>query len=548
MDTPELIKIIKNISELSEQSISLCDSKDNINSLQNSTFNADVDVDLIVQVSNRNQISELLKLANENDFIVHPVSSAKNWGYGSVSRSDGRKLVVLDLSNLTAIKEIDKSLGLIAVEPGVTQHMLREYLDKNNWPYMVPVTGAGPTCSILSNALERGYGITAYTDHFAAVTSLKGFLPHPDLCEKEYCSAVASLDDSKSQVIDHTFKWGLGPYLDGLFTQSNMAVITEATIRLAQIPEAFSSFYVRCFDAKSLPKAVEFIKNTLRDFEGSVVAINLMDKRRVLSMMAENPNGADAHQVMSDEQLEKLSKQYDVPEWTIVGSIAGQPDVVKAVKKSIKKRASFGDQILFSDSLLLKIAKFVSSRFSFGPLPMIRKALGSLDEASEIMLGTPNQVALPLAYWRNPVVTPDKSKTLHPANDECGLLWYAPLVHMNADEIKKYVDFIRTTTPKFGIEPLITFTNLRYDCIDSTVPIIFNRNNEEAVAKAKACLQELYTIGREQGFVPYRMNIEQQGQLEASHIHWQTVGLIKEQLDPNLVLCPNHYNPAHTKK
>ena len=80
--------------------------------------------------------------------------------------------------------------------------MLWEYLDKHDWPWMVPVNGAGPNCGILSNALERGYGITPITEHFEAVTAIKVILGHPELAAKELRSGVSDLDGSSHDFID----------------------------------------------------------------------------------------------------------------------------------------------------------------------------------------------------------------------------------------------------------------------------------------------------------------------------------------------------------
>ena len=59
------------------------------------------------------------------------------------------------------------------MQPGVTQHQLYEYLKKFGSKHMVPVTGAGVFGSILGNAIDRGYGITPYCDHFLSITEMK---------------------------------------------------------------------------------------------------------------------------------------------------------------------------------------------------------------------------------------------------------------------------------------------------------------------------------------------------------------------------------------
>ncbi|GGD75144.1 FAD-binding oxidoreductase [Lacimicrobium alkaliphilum] len=506
------------------------------------TFSQPIHLDAAVKVVNSNEVSKLIKLANTLSFHLYPVSSSKNWGYGSVSdfATDNPK-VVLDLSLMNQIYPTDKELGLITIEPGVTQQQLYDYLEQHHWSYMTPVTGAGPNCSIVANALERGYGITPRTDHFEAVTALKAVLPHPELCEQQYHSPISSLDHSDTDFIDKTYKWKLGPYLDGLMTQSNLGVVTQMTIRLGRKPKAFTAFYLRCFDEDNFAPLTQGIRDILRDLEGIVGSINLMDKRRLVSMVADNPNGT-AHQVMTDQQVNTLARQNNVPNWLIVGSVYGEPGVVKAAKKVIRSRLKGLGQLLYSDSLLLNIARQVTDRVSIGPLKDIKKQLSSLELGMQIMLGQPNQVALPLAYWRTGKVEPGKS--LLPDQDGCGLLWYAPLIPMHSDKMRAFVEFIRTTTPQFGIEPLITFTNLKHDCVDSTIPIVFNLKDSESREQAHQCLSTLVEEGLKQGFVPYRMNIHQQQKLlTKTQQHWQTVDKIKQALDPNNVLSPGRYNP-----
>lgn len=510
------------------------------------TFSTDVEIDLAIVVLEQGALKTVLQLANEHLFHLYPISSGNNWGYGSVQNCPlSRPRVVLDLGQLKQITATSKELGLITVQPGVTQQDLHDFLIENDWPYMVPVTGAGPSCSILSNALERGYGITPRTDHFAAVNALKAYLPHPDLCQTVFQSAVSGLDGTGKDFIDKTFKWGLGPYIDGLFTQSNFAIVTEMTIRLAPLPKHFSAFYLQVFDSDKFNDSVELIRELLKDCEGIIGSINLMDRSRLVSMVATNPNGCDQHKNMTAEQIIQIAQQKRIPQWLIVGSIYGTKSVVNTTKGMINRRGKKLGRLNFSDSWVMHCAKFVVKLPlpKFALLENIRDQLRSLDEGIEIMLGKPNQVALPLAYWRNPRVYPDKTQSLLPDKDTCGLLWYAPLVQMDPLVLTSFVNFVRRTTPKYGIEPLVTFTNLRHDCIDSTVPLVFDLGNQKAVELAHQCLDELLHEGCKQGFVPYRINTHQQLRLNKDDIFWQTTQLLKKAIDPNNIISPMRYNP-----
>ena len=506
----------------------------------------------VVKTTSKEDVHKLIKLANsvvgdDNlNFTIHPISSGLNWGYGTSQPAGlNAKVVILDLSSLQNI-DFDEDLGLITLEPGVTQGQLSQYLIDLGDEYMVPVTGAGPDCSLVGNAIERGYGITPGTDHFGAVTAIQGYWANGDT----YCSAVNALDKSKECMVDKTFKWGVGPYLEGLFTQSNFGIVTQMTIRLAKKPQKFISFIIQIPNDEDLEFITPVVRRVLRDYEGIVGSINLMDKRRVLSMFAENPNGGK-HSVMTNEDIDSLTKKLKTPSWTVMGSIYGTQGVAKIVKKEIKTIFStLKCQQLYSDDTLITFASFIINRlpkFATDSVPFLglaKKQITSFKKGQEIMLGKPNKMALKLAYWRHQNASTFDAEDLSPGRDGCGLLWYAPLITMKAENVRTFVSFIREICPKYNIEPLITFTNLKHDCVDSTIPIVFDLSDPLAVIDAHNCLTELVNKGLVLGYVPYRLNIHQQQKLLDPKItFWQTTNAIKSVLDPNNILSVDRYNP-----
>ena len=508
----------------------------------------------VITLSQASEIKLILDLANqcakneELAFSLYPISTGNNWGYGT-SQPTGlsNNIILLDLGRLTNITHFDSELGLVTLEPGGTQQQLSDFLHQHNHDYMVPVTGAGPSCSILANALERGYGITPYTDHFSAVTSIQGYWANG----RPYQSAVNELDASEDKLVDKTFKWGLGPYLEGLFTQSNLGIVSQMTIRLAKIKPDFTSFFIQMQDDALLEKAVPLIRDVLQSYEGIVGAINLMDQRRLLSMFAKNPNGSDALQVMHSKDINELATDLRAPSWTIVGSIYGTTRVVNAVKKEInnifkqlpcKRIYSNSPTIVLANKVIDILPPWLIEKIP--TLTKVAEQLDSFNKGKEIMLGKPNKVALKLAYWRHKDADSFDKETLSPGQDGCGLLWYAPLITMKAKKMREFVEFIRETCPKFNIEPFITFTNLKHDCVDSTIPIVFDLSNPKAVNDAHNCLKMLVEEGLKKGFVPYRLNVDQQQWLlNKDSDFWQTVNQLKSSLDPNNILSQGRYNP-----
>ena len=109
------------------------------------------------------EVQALMRLCNELDIPVWPISIGRNTGYGGTApRVPGS--ICLDLGkHMNRVLEVNVEGAFALVEPGVTFFDLHEYLEKNNlrehlW-IDVPDLGGG---SIIGNALERGVGYTPY--------------------------------------------------------------------------------------------------------------------------------------------------------------------------------------------------------------------------------------------------------------------------------------------------------------------------------------------------------------------------------------------------
>jgi hypothetical protein len=164
----------------------------------------------------------------------------------------------------------------------------------------------------------------------------------------------------------------------------------------------------------------------------------------------------------------------------------------------------------------------------------------TLAKALELVNGVPNETALPLAYWRNS--SGPRELDRDPSRDGCGLIWYAPLVPMRAATASSYVDMIERTTKKHGIEPLITFTTISDKVFDSTVPLIFDRGNNAALAAATNCYTDLLLEGRERGFFPYRVGLGAMQTLSAMQEESKAFhARLRHSIDPDGLLSPGRY-------
>ena len=53
------------------------------------------------------------------------------------------------------------------------------------------------------------------------------------------------------------YKWGIGPILEGLFSQGNLGIVTEATIELVPRYQSSWTFIVTIKDREALLRAME---------------------------------------------------------------------------------------------------------------------------------------------------------------------------------------------------------------------------------------------------------------------------------------------------
>ncbi|MBY0238421.1 MAG: FAD-dependent oxidoreductase [Burkholderiaceae bacterium] len=478
-------------------------------------------------------VSAVMRVAHQHGVAVHPISTGHNWGYGTALPA-GDGCVIIDLGGLREMS-LDAELGVVTLQPGVTQGMLAEFLDRHHHPYMVPVTGAGPTCSLLSNALERGYGVTPYTDHFAAVTDIDAVLADGSLYR-------TTLREAGTEELARLFKWGLGPHSVPLFTQSGLGIVTRMSIVLARRPETVKVCLFNVNDDALLETAVERVRQILRSLPGTVGGINLMNRHRVLAMNAPYPDAPpDANGQIPLDVIDKLGRQYQIAPWTGFCTLYGTKTMVAAAQKEIKRAlVGVGSRILFlspgNARTLAKLAKMLPGAMG----QRLGSTAGTLAKSLDLVAGRPNETALPLAYWRNPGRQPIDNRD--PGRDGCGLLWYAPLVPMRPQYARAYVNLVTRVAKKHGMEPLLTFTSVNERLFDSTVPLLFDRSVPEAVARARACYKELLEEGRKIGVFPYRVGVDT---MEAIKVH-QTHSLafhakLKQTLDPANLLSPGRY-------
>ena len=488
--------------------------------------------------SNLTQIVQIVRIAGACRIPLYPISRGRNWGYGAANPVTDH-CVIVDCSQMTRIHAFDADLGLVTVEPGVSQAQLHAFLADQQAPYLVPVTGAGPDASILGNAVERGYGITPYGDHFGAVTAFEAVLPNG----KIYRSALTEMG---GKLADQAFKWGIGPYLDGLFTQANMGIVTAATIALAPRPDRVAGFFFDVPEHEDLGPLVQAVRQIMRNAGGTIGAVNLMNTHRVLAMIEPYPGDqADDEGRLGPEVVKRLAARNRIGSWMGVGAIYGDRRIVRSVTTIIRQRLR--RHVRMIRFITPQGARRLRAFCGWAPRLVgarFRQRVDAVYAAMTNFAGAPSQVALPLAYWKSGR-RPPAGQAMDPARDACGLIWFSPLVPMKPGLVGAFVDCVTRTCLRHAIEPLITLTTVSDRCFDSTVPILFDPSDPGQVTRAHYCYDDLFARCRKLGCLPYRAGVHSMHHVvDPDTCYWQLVSQIKQAVDPAGIIAPGRYCPV----
>lgn len=484
----------------------------------------------ILRPDGTREVSELVKIAHRYRIPLHPISRGKNWGYGDAcAPTDGQ--VIVDLGRMNRILEVNEELAYAVIQPGVTQGQMYEHLESRGIELMVPVHGGGPDCSLIGNALERGYGITPIADHFLALTSIEAVLADGS----NYRSPLLELG---SESVARVFKWGVGPHVDGLFSQGNFGIMTQASILLAPRPKHIEAFFFTC-DERSLPVVVDELRGVLRKLGSTCPSVNLMNDRRVLAMTVPFPHDrVRADSAIPPDILKELSSREGIAPWTGAGALYGEASLVRQARRIVRHAlAPYCKQFVSVSEAQARRWERWSRWLPGFAQGMVSKRLGAVRNFLKIVRGEPNRVAHSMPYWRSKhSLVPAASD---PGRDGQGLIWYSPLVPLQGESVQAYCRMVEEITLSHGQDPLITLTTLSDRLVDSTVPILYDTASAGERGRAWECYSSLLAAGRQLGFVPYRYPANMRGAVEReARGPAELLDQLKRAADPMGIIAP----------
>jgi len=501
---------------------------------ETATFKTDRKILGVIKPGSVAEVQACLITASRYGVPIYAISTGKNVGYGSRVPSCNNA-VVMELSRLDRIIDFNEDLGYVTVEPGVTQQQLFEYLKEKKSNLWMDATGSFTSHSLIGNIAERGFGHTIMADHFGNVGGMEVVLPTGKLLQ----TGLGRFKGAKARGI---YRWGVGPYIDGLFTQSNLGVITQVTLWLMPAPPCYQKFFCSVEKEEQLPELIELLRplrlnGTLRS------AMHIGNDYKVFGSMQQYPwEETGGETPLSRELLDRLSEKWDFGAWNASGALYGTKGEIKAAKKAIKKQLRGKVKSLrFLDERLMSIAEFIKVPYRWLTGIDLGDMLKILRPVMGLTRGVPTNEFLPSAYWRKKSPAPNPEDA-DPDRDGCGLIWVAPIAPTGGVYAQELWSIVKRCLLKHSFEPSVSITLLTERAMDCVINIAFDRTVAGEDEKAIACHDELLCELTTAGYYPYRLSLASMELMDKDQSSY--MGLLKQlkqTVDPAGILSPGRY-------
>ncbi len=497
------------------------------------------------------QVQRVVEIAGKYKTPVWPVSTGKNWGYGGKTACYPGGITII-LERMKRIWMVDEVLGYAVIEPGVTYKQLNDYLKANHPSLWSDSAGTTQFASVLGNALDKGRGLTPYADHFGNICGMDVVLPNGKLLE-------TGGGPTNNNEVKHIYKWGVGPYLDGLFAQSNLGIVVKAGIWLMPAPECFdwAAFEYTASDEKLGP----FI-DELRElvFKGALKSRpHLANDFAMMCIVSQYPfellGGA---RCLTEAAMATWRKQHGVARWTFGCGLYGSAAEVRYQKRTIKNVLKRYGHIQFvgaavEDSWSGKLIRRVA--------PIVNRLMGKSDAFMQALLpginlfrGIPTDHFVRQVYFKSHQQKPIDN--IDPARDQCGLLWIGPVVPFTSKHVLHALSLAKTVFARHGFDFFVEMIIESPRTVIILVGVFYERNDPKDAARALSWYKESRELFLENGYPPYRTTtMSMPKSLEDNHVAKDFLQDLKRAVDPNDLIAPGRYgissatrqNPAKEK-
>jgi FAD/FMN-containing dehydrogenase len=251
------------------------------------------------------QVQEVVKLANQEKVPIVPFSSGLNFHGATVPEHGG---IILNMSKMDKIVEVDEKDWWVLIEPGVTYGRLQDELAPLGLRAMIP-WGVHPNRSVLSSQMERDPNLSYATFEYGAerMLDIELILPEGDLYRTGGWSVAEKPQGSFN--LQHRFWTG---------AQGTLGIVSRMGLKLEYLPEEGRVFFLG-FD--TCDEALPPLKMIQRKEIGWECF--LLNRFNLAAAITNDWKVPEAFPAKAVESKEFAQLQQNLPAWTMIVSLPG---------------------------------------------------------------------------------------------------------------------------------------------------------------------------------------------------------------------------------
>ena len=209
----------------------------------------------VVKPKDAQEVQKVIKFANEHLIPVVPSSSGVHFHGATIPKQGG---IVLDLTGMNQILEIDELNRRVRIEAGVTWEQLAKALEEKGFRMIMPLL-PHPLRSVVTDWLEREVPTNTVYDYGEPLQSMEVVWPTGEIFRTGSAS-VTGYPDSPSKGANPS-----GPGLDFYRflqgAQGTMGVVTWANLKIEYLPKIDRVLFA---PVRELNYTIEFLYRVLR--------------------------------------------------------------------------------------------------------------------------------------------------------------------------------------------------------------------------------------------------------------------------------------------
>jgi (+)-pinoresinol hydroxylase len=473
------------------------------------------------------QVQAIARVANRFKVPLYPISTGRNLGYGG-SAPNYTGTVVLDLKRMNRVLEVNERNAYALVEPGVSYFDLYRYIEERNLKVWLDVPDPG-WGSPLGNSLDRGGGYTMpeYRNHFDSHCGMEVVLADGELLR----TGMGAMPGAKTW---QQYKTGFGPWIDGIFSQSNFGIVTKLGFWLMPQPDAFLSGTVlvpRHNDLIPLIDAVNYLENSrvsngFSELASPAMGLPAADDGKpmepTLKALIDKAIDGDAN------SLDAYARQKGLAAWSCTLKFYGPERVLPLQWEYCKAKLATIPGVRFVDGTPIKLPLTAAQK------EQVHKPEFGLPALSIFSIGARNE--------NNP----------NPTN---GHQWFSPIIPRTGEAVFEANRVFAQAGREYGL-PVPPFS-MPFFFWERSFLFLFGfpvTRDIEANKKTRAAFAQLVQIAAGHGFGEYRTAPAYQDLIMSTysfnnHALLRFHERLKDAVDPNGILSPGRYGiwPRHLR-